>query len=293
MKKRIAKMIEMIALIAVGVLMFATPPASAAVKKQDKPYFKAEMIYDKIPGYPSAHGSTIVETKNGDLVAAWYVGAFEKATDVAIFSSRIPAGKKEWTKPVVIHDTPDLSDGNPVLFEAPNGKLWLYFVAIYGKSWNDCPILAKYSTDYGRTWSEPRTIREKKGWMTRNKPIVLRDKRILLPLYDEGVFQPHFFISSDGGETWNNWGYISQYQTLQPTVIERKDGNLYCMLRNAAKGGIMQSESSNLGKSWSKAAPSGLPNPGSAVDMVKLADGHVALAFNDSNSNRNPLTIAL
>lgn len=267
---------------------------SAVCTDKSKPYFRAEPIFEKIPGYPSSHGSTITQAQNGDLVAAWYSGAAEKATDVAIFTSRIPAGGDKWSPPEVLQDTPGQSDGNPVLFTAPDGKLWLYYVAIDGTKWDDCPIYSKFSSDNGRTWSEPQIIRKKKGWMTRNKPIALSDGRILLPLYDEALFQPHFYISSDNGATWANWGMMSQSQALQPTVVERIDGTLFCLMRTAVKeGDLWESTSSDMGKTWKKPKFSGLPNPGSAADMVKLANGRVALAFNDSRTDRNPLTVAL
>jgi predicted neuraminidase len=275
-------------MLALAVL--CAPGARAA----DEPVFRAELIFDDIPGYPSHHGSTIEELDTGELMAAWYSGAAEKATDVAIFASFMPADRSAWTAPVVLHDTPDLSDGNPVLFQAPDHRLWLYYVTIEGASWNDCPIRSKFSMDHGRTWSEPRFVREKKQWMTRNKPIVLSDGRILLPLYDERVFQSHFYISEDNGETWRDQGMIKQFQTLQPTVIERADGALYCMMRTGASNSdIWESLSKSNGEKWTPARQSGMPNPGAAVDMVKLANGHVALAFNNSYSGRNPLSVAL
>lgn len=257
------------------------------------PFFRAEPIYEKIDGYPSSHGSTITELPNGDMMAAWYSGAAEKAADVAIFASYMPKGADKWSAPVVIQDTTGQSDGNPVLFVAPDKKLWLYYVAIDGSAWNDCPIYEKFSTDNSRTWSAPTFIRQKKGWMTRNKPIVLSDGRILLPLYDETLFQPHFMISADNGATWKNSGMMMQTQALQPTVIERTDGTLFCMMRNAANGDIWQSTSPDKGKMWKAPTYSVLPNPGAATDMVKLASGHIALAFNNSHKERNPLSIAL
>ena len=262
-------------------------------QSQEEPYYSEMLIFDDIPGYPSHHGSTIEALSDGSLLAAWYSGAHEKAEDVAIFGSRLLPGADAWTTPEILHDTPDRSEGNPVLFEMPDHVLWLFFVTIEGDSWNDCPIYAKTSTDHGQTWGEPFYIREEKKWMTRNKPIVLSDDRILLPLYDESLFQCHFMISDDNGATWNKWGMIKQFQSLQPTVIERDNGDLYCMMRNAASQEIWESLSRNKGETWKNARLSSLPNPGSAVDMVQLANGHIALAFNNSYERRNPLSIAL
>jgi predicted neuraminidase len=278
----------------IAILALAVALCAGGARAADEPYFSAGLIFDGIPGYPSHHGSTIEELSSGELMAAWYSGAAEKATDVAIFASIMPADRSAWSAPAIIHDSPDESDGNPVLFEAPDHRLWLYYVTIEGTSWNDCPIRAKYSTDHGRTWSQPRFVREKKQWMTRNKPIVLSDGRILLPLYDERVFQSHFYISDDNGETWSGWGMIKQFQTLQPTVIERSDGDLFCLMRTGASNSdTWEALSKSKGEKWTPARQSGIPNPGSAVDMVKLANGHLVIAFNNSYTQRNPLSVAL
>src|SRR5688500_6720667 len=54
------------------------------------------------PGHTtSAHSSAICALPSGDLLAVWYGGSREGAPDVALFTSRLPAGKSEWSKPVV------------------------------------------------------------------------------------------------------------------------------------------------------------------------------------------------
>lgn len=278
---------------AVLFVIVSSAASAAGAQKEDTPYYKAEFIFDEIEGYPSCHGSTIALAPNGDLVAAWYSGAAEKAKDVAIFSSRIPKGGSDWTEPVIIHDTPGQSDGNPVLFTAPDGVFWLFYVAIDGNSWNDCPIYAKSSADGGSTWTEPVTIRKKKGWMTRNKPTVLSDGRIILPLYDETLYRPQSMISDDNAKTWKNWGGMIQSSAIQPTIIERADGSLFCMMRDTARKDIWQSVSADKGKTWKRPELSKLPNPDAGVDMVKLANGHLAIAYNDSYLSRVPLTVAI
>ena len=82
----------------------------------DKPHFHGEFIFEPDTNYRSCHASTIVELPNGDLLAAWYAGTKEKAKDVAVLAARLPKGGSQWTKPYVLADTPDHSEGNPVLF---------------------------------------------------------------------------------------------------------------------------------------------------------------------------------
>ena len=57
-------------LLAFASRVFAAATPSAAV-------LTSEFIYERAP-YPSCHASTIVETKDGQLVAAWFGGTAEK-----------------------------------------------------------------------------------------------------------------------------------------------------------------------------------------------------------------------
>jgi predicted neuraminidase len=60
---------------------------------------KSEFIYETAP-FPSCHASTIVETRSGQLVAAWFGGTHERASDVGIWVSRCEGG--QWTAPVEV-----------------------------------------------------------------------------------------------------------------------------------------------------------------------------------------------
>src|SRR3954451_1646056 len=78
-----------------------------------------------VPIFPSAHAANLLELKNGDLLCAWFSGTWEGNSDVAIVLSRLPAGSSEWTRPQVVDHHEGQSYQNPVLFEAPDGVLWL------------------------------------------------------------------------------------------------------------------------------------------------------------------------
>src|SRR5687768_17587094 len=74
------------------------------------------------------HPSSIGELSNGDIYLAYYGGAGEYAVETSVFGSRLKKGFKRWTKPEPIARNPFHSMGNPVVWEAPEGVVWLFFV---------------------------------------------------------------------------------------------------------------------------------------------------------------------
>src|SRR2546425_16196 len=86
----------------------AEPPPSAIVV--------SEFIYDRAP-FPSAHASTVVETRDG-LLAAWFGGTAEGRPDVGIWCAR--RSSTGWSAPVEVAtgaqpDGKRLPCWNPVL----------------------------------------------------------------------------------------------------------------------------------------------------------------------------------
>lgn len=76
---------------------------SMEIPTSDAAIVKDEFLYD-YSGFPSAHASTITQQKNGDLVAAYFGGTFERDPDVCIWVSRKPKGAKQWEKPIMAVD---------------------------------------------------------------------------------------------------------------------------------------------------------------------------------------------
>ncbi|MFQ6130994.1 MAG: exo-alpha-sialidase [Armatimonadota bacterium] len=259
------------------------------------PAFRSELIFPPQTDRPSCHASTIAELSNRDLLCAWYAGQREGAPDVAILASRLPAGDEAWTAPEIIVDTPDQPEGNPVLFQAPDGRLLLFYVTIEWRSWQDCPLKLRASDDGGHTWGPERFLRRQHGWMTRNKPLVLDNGDLILPLYDESVWASLFGISSDGGESWQFTDLLrSQPGNIQPSVVQLTDGSLFALMRTGGHGGrLWQTRSRDRGRTWQEPAPSDLSNPNSAADVVRLPNGNLVLAFNNTATGRTPMSVAL
>jgi predicted neuraminidase len=65
------------------------------------------------------------------------------------------------------------------------------------------------------------------------------------------------------------------------------------MRENGPSERVRISTSSDDGLSWTVAKASELPNPGSGLDGLRLANGHWLLVYNDTVSNRNSLAVSI
>src|SRR5438105_1420433 len=80
----------------------------------------------EIPG-KYKHPASITELKNGDLYLAYYGGDGEYA-DSKVYGARRPRGTTKWTAPQLIVPQPKTPEGNPVVWQAPDGLVWLFSV---------------------------------------------------------------------------------------------------------------------------------------------------------------------
>lgn len=137
-------------------------------------------------------------------------------------------------------------------------------------------------------------IYDRLGWQPRCKPTVLRSGRILLPLYTDAYSVSLMAVSDDGGETWYASAPLVGWGNIQPAVLERKDGTLVAYMReNGFTNKIRVCESKDQGLTWGEVTSSELPNPGSGLDAVRLANGHWALIYNDTINGRNSLAVSI
>nr|WP_214456784.1 sialidase family protein [Flavihumibacter fluvii] len=261
-----------------------------------------EFIFGKDPGFEQCHASTVVHLKNGPFLAAWFGGKEEKADDVGIWLSRRVNG--HWDAPKRVAKLRNNAHWNPVLFQSPSGRIFLYFKV--GKEIPQWETWVQTSDDDGKTWSVARELvagdHGGRG-PVKNKPIVLSDGSWLAGAsHEENGFHVFLDRSNDQGKTWKATPYLALGDSalvnellIQPTLWESAPGQVHMLLRSSI-GVICRSDSKDGGKTWSPVYKTSLPNPNSGIDVTKLPDGRLVLAYNPDNKNwgsRAPLILAV
>jgi predicted neuraminidase len=133
------------------------------------------------------------------------------------------------------------------------------------------------------------------GWMTRAHPVVLDAQRLIVPLYSDGFSFSLMAITDDWGRTWKTSTPLIGGGNIQPSIVRRKDGSLYTLMRDngPAPNRLHQSESRDRGETWSPVTDSDLLNPGSGAEITSLANGHWVLIGNDTERGRHSLAVQI
>ena len=284
--------------------------ASTVVGQRGHAALRIERVFGpEIQTGPYKHPACLTDLANGDLYLVYYGGQGEYARDTAIFGSRLARGSTAWTPPQAIARDPFRSLGNGVVWQAPDGMVWLFYVVRYGATWSTSRIQAKISRDGAVTWSDAFMLHEGEGMMVRNRPVVLHDGDYLLPIYHEvgddpetvGVASTSLFLRYQRSTgQWKQTAAIrSPRGAIQPAVVEVAPGHLIAYNRRGGgygpitDGWLVRAESRDGGWTWTPGRDSTFPNPNAAVDFLKLKSGNLLLVYNDSMTGRTPLVAAL
>ena len=132
------------------------------------------------------------------------------------------------------------------------------------------------------------------GWMTRIKPLLMENGRIVLPLYSDGFNMSIMAISDDNGTSWRPSLPLVGRGPIQPAVIQKKNGNLVAFMRDSGDepSRVHYSESSDKGESWTASTKTNIPNTAS-VELLVLQDGRWAFLGNDIDDGRYRISLFL
>jgi predicted neuraminidase len=263
------------------------------------------------PMFASSHAANLLLLRNGDLLCVWFSGSWEGNSDVAIMLARLRRGSNQWTSPQLVDHHAGESYQNPVLFEAPDGTLWLiHTTQAAGEGQANAKVLVTKSTDGGKTWPPPAVLFDTPGAFVRQSLLVMPNGDWMLPMYftpSRGITRgaetnySAVKISGDKGAHWKECTVPDSNGYVQPDVIQL-NGHYLAFFRSRYADYIYRSASDD-GCTWTAPRKTQLPNNNSSIQVTKLANGHLVLAFNNVSSvvvkgkpqagPRKPLSVAL
>ncbi|MHC1479816.1 sialidase family protein [Frateuria aurantia] len=266
-----------------GWLLWLAPILAVA-----RPPSPGDTFISADPPTKASHASTLVQTRNGTVLAAWFGGTAERAPDVQIWLSRRTS--TGWTPPVALAsglqaDGKRYPTWNPVLFQPRQSDLQLYYkVGPDPQHWWG---MVMHSSDDGRHWSTP--VRLPAGILgpIRNPPVQLADGSILSPSSTEdGAWHVHMERSVDGGMHWTrepDLDAIGKIEAIQPTLVVLGPQRVLALGRTR-QNKVFESTSVDGGLHWTPMRLLELANPNSAVDAIRLRDGRLWMLANPTHA---------
>ena len=290
-------------------LITDTPSVST---KNPSPFFAEEFI-GFAPEGGIVHVGSMCELSDGRVAASWYSGSRVGAKDVAIYLTVSDLSKgTPWDKPRMIVNREIASKelnryvkkvGNSIIFTDSEERLWLIYTTITIGGWACSSLNVKVSIDRGITWTQSERLCLNPflnfSALVRNKPLHMKGRRILLPIYHEflGKFPETLHIIEDRPDQSCIWKKVRMGRKrdyIQPAAIPVDSNSVAAFLRSCLEDrAIAMTITEDRGLSWSQPVALDLPNPNSGLDVLRLPNKEILIAFNDSRHDRDNLRLAV
>lgn len=241
------------------------------------------------------HAANLMTLGDGTLACVWFSGTQEGVADISVWCSRLAPGGDTWSAPQQLSTDPTRSEQNPILFPAPDGRLWLLHTAQHAGNQDTAVVRCRVSDDHGRSWGPTRDLLDRPGVFVRQPIVVRPDGRWLLPIWhcptEPGQkWAGHddtsaVMVSRDQGAHWQEVPVPGSTGCVHMGIVPgRRPGELLAFFRSRWADHVYRSTSADDGQSWSPPQPTQLPNNNSSIQVVRLASGALAMVYNHSSA---------
>jgi predicted neuraminidase len=241
------------------------------------------------------HAAFIELLDDGSLACLWFGGTLEGKSDISIYGTTLAPGSNSWTPSVQLSNDPDRSEQNPVLTRTARG--WqLFHTAQPSGNQDECLLRARDITIAGGTLSgsAPRIIDLPLGTFVRGRFVRRTDGAWMMPVF-RCISRPGqrwngshdtagVAVSHDDGATWALSEVPGSIGSVHMTIVPLDGKHMVAFYRRRQSDFVHRSESLDGGVTWSAPEPTDVPNNNSSINVVRLADGRLAMVCNPTSS---------
>ncbi len=241
------------------------------------------------------HAANLSLLPDGTLACVWFGGTMEGMGDISIYMSRLAPGSDTWSAPEKMSDDPQKSEQNPMLFNAPDGKVWLLYTSQTSGHQDGAVVKRRISSDGGKSFGEMSVLCDIPGTFVRQPIIVNSRSEWLLPVFrciglpgtrwSGDVDTAAVLISTDAGSSWTMYDVADSIGAVHMNIVPLGGDEMVAVYRNRFSEQVLRSRSHDGGRSWSAPEATNLPNNNSSVQAVRTGDGRIAIVYNHANAS--------
>ncbi|ODN71024.1 sialidase family protein [Methylobrevis pamukkalensis] len=236
------------------------------------------------------HAANLALLADGSLACVWFGGTMEGASDICVHLSRLAPGAAGWSPAERMSGDPARSEQNPVLFTAPDGRVWLIWTAQRAGNQDTAIVRRRISADGGLSFGPEEVFIDTAGTFVRQPVVVTAAGTWLLPIFrcrtvpgvkwsgdndDSAVLR-----STDGGATWATIDVPASTGCVHMNIVDLGEGGLVAVFRSRWADAVYLSRSFDDGRNWSAPEPTDVPNNNSSIQMIRLSSGALAMVCN-------------
>jgi predicted neuraminidase len=240
------------------------------------------------------HAANLAYLPDGTLTCVWFGGTMEGMGDISVYLSRLAPGSDTWSAAEQLSDDAAKSEQNPLIFVAPDGKVWLLYTSQTSGNQDGSVVKRRISTDGGKTFGPVDTLCDVPGTFVRQPIIVNGRGEWLLPLFrcikipgQRWTGDADFasvLISADGGASWSMHDVPDSIGAVHMNIVPLVGDEMAAFYRHRFAEYVLRSVSLDGGRTWSAPLPTNLPNNNSSVQAVRLTSGRIAIVYNHSSA---------
>lgn len=241
------------------------------------------------------HAANLSLLPDGTLACVWFGGTMEGMGDISVYLSRLAPGSDTWSAPEKMSDDAQKSEQNPLLFNAPDGKVWLLYTSQTSGHQDGAVVKRRISEDGGKSFGAASVLCDIAGTFVR-QPIIVNDRgEWLLPVFrcigrpgtrwSGDVDTAAVLISTDAGTSWTMHDVPDSIGAVHMNIVPLGGDEMVALYRNRFSEQVLRSRSHDGGRRWSAPETTELPNNNSSIQAVRTGDGRIAIVYNHANAS--------